>query len=181
MNRTTAKNLEKNKTFDRSVERASALAALKTEQVGAEKFVDRMNSLLANEFSIFTKTLKYHWNVTGPRFHSMHEFLDEQYNDLLGIIDDVAERIREVDGTPIGTLQEMSSFSVISEHPGRNPETTEMIEELVKGHEMISTQIRDMLGNFDSTWNDPGSEDFLTGLLKKHEQMAWMLKSHVRQ
>jgi starvation-inducible DNA-binding protein len=184
------------KTFEQPVERdrrkapeghrtASQEALLRslevTPGIGKDQgdFTYKMNSLLANEFALFTKTLKYHWNVQGPRFHSMHEFLDEQYNQLLKAVDGVAERIREIGQVPIGTLHEATRFSNIEERPGFQPEADQMLSNLVTGHEKVANQIREMIGDLQSQGTDPGTEDFLTSLLKQHEDMIWMLKSHI--
>lgn len=146
---------------------------------GTDRVTDCLNSLLANEFALFTKTLNFHWNVTGPRFHSVHKFLDDQYHDLLKVVDDVAERIREIGGNPMGTLTELQTSTSLVERPGVQPETSNMIADLMSDHESIQSQIKTILKEIDRGESDPGSEDFLTSLLKKHEKMAWMLKSHI--
>lgn len=141
--------------------------------------VDYLNSLLANEFSLFTKTLNYHWNITGPRFHSMHEFLDEQYHSLLVVVDEVAERIRQLDAFPKGTLKNFDRKSVLDDLKDTSPQTSMMISDLVNDHETIDRQIKVILKSLEKSANDPATEDMLAGLSKKHEEMKWMLKSHL--
>lgn len=140
---------------------------------------EALNSLLANEFTLFIKTLNYHWNVTGPRFHSVHKFLDDHYNALLVIVDDIAERIREIGDHPIGTIREIQNMSDLAERPGEQPITSKMISDLMSDHEAIQIQIKTILKRVSKSSNDPGTEDFLTSLLKKHEEMSWMLRSHI--
>lgn len=141
--------------------------------------VRELNRLLADEYTLFTKTLNYHWNITGPRFKSVHEFLETQYKDLLEMIDDVAERVREVGGYAIGTLEEIKGASTLPEQPKSYPQTSEMISNLRSDHMQIQKKIKSILSLLDERWDDPGSEDFLTSLLKKHEEMTWMLTSHL--
>lgn len=136
-----------------------------------------LNSLLANEYTLFTKTLKYHWNVTGPRFYSIHEFLEGHYKILLSAIDDLAERIREIKSHPIGTMMEFSERNSIVEHPGANPEASMMLVDLLKDHQTVQEQIQKILKHKKDLGMRPSSEDFLVGLLKQHEEMAWMLRS----
>ena len=57
---------------------------VKEEEVKETK--DFLNHLLANEYALFTKTLNYHWSVTGPRFKSLHTFLEGHYESLLAMI-----------------------------------------------------------------------------------------------
>lgn len=156
------------------------LEAGSLREVSSDRSMDtviRLNSLLSNEFALFTKTLNYHWNARGLNFSAIHEFLDNQYRELLEVIDNVAERVREVDGKPVGTLAEMHKLSSIKERPGVYPKTAEMISDLYLDHQAVQAQIKTMISDLSSD-RDPGTEDFLTGLLKRHETMAWMLKSH---
>ena len=53
-----------------------------------------LNTLLSDEYVLYTKTRNYHWNVTGPQFNDLHKFFEEQYTELNEIVDDVAERAR---------------------------------------------------------------------------------------
>ena len=53
-----------------------------------------LNTLLADEYVLYTKTRNYHWNVVGPQFNDLHKFFGEQYEQLDGFVDEVAERAR---------------------------------------------------------------------------------------
>jgi starvation-inducible DNA-binding protein len=59
-----------------------------------EGVVAILNTLLADEYLLYTKTRNYHWNVVGPQFNDLHKFFEAQYNELNKIVDDVAERSR---------------------------------------------------------------------------------------
>lgn len=69
-----------------------------------EGVVKILNTVLADEYVLYTKTKNYHWNVVGPQFHDLHKFLDAQYAELAEIVDDVAERARSLGGPALGTL-----------------------------------------------------------------------------
>ena len=53
------------------------------------------------------------------------------------------------------------------------------IPNLDADHETIINSLRRLIKDFDEKYKDIGSSDFLTGLLKQHEKMAWMLRSYV--
>ena len=78
-----------------------------------------LNRLLADEHVLYTKTRNYHWNVVGPRFHSLHEFFEEVYEQLAETIDETAENVRQFGGFACGTMKEFLQFARISEQPGR--------------------------------------------------------------
>jgi starvation-inducible DNA-binding protein len=138
-----------------------------------------INTVLADEFSLFTKTLNFHWNITGKRFHTLHTFLEEQYRELLEVMDEVAERVRIIGERPLSTVSEMYSATTLNESPGKVPNADHMLSELLKDHLTIQSNIKKALDSEDLFSDDPSTEDFLVGLLGKHEKMSWMLKSHV--
>ncbi|MDQ3831783.1 MAG: DNA starvation/stationary phase protection protein, partial [Candidatus Tectomicrobia bacterium] len=47
-----------------------------------EGVVAILNTLLSDEYLLYTKTRNYHWNVVGPQFHDLHKFFEAQYNAL---------------------------------------------------------------------------------------------------
>tara|TARA_B100001971_G_scaffold215192_1_gene259860 strand:- start:113974 stop:114471 length:498 start_codon:yes stop_codon:yes gene_type:complete len=143
------------------------------------RITDFLNNLLANEYALFTKTLNYHWNVTGPRFHSMHNFLEDQYKSLLTIMDDVAERVRVVGETPISTVSSLKNAMDITETNGERLSANDMLKDLFETHLMIQTSMKNLVKDESLFTDDPGTEDFLVGLLQTHEEMSWMIKSHL--
>lgn len=60
---------------------------------------DRLNAL--NDLAL---TLKHiHWNVVGPQFISVHTMLDPQVDAVRLMVDETAERIATLGGSPSGT------------------------------------------------------------------------------
>jgi starvation-inducible DNA-binding protein len=136
-----------------------------------------LNSLLADEYLLYTKTRNYHWNVVGLQFNDLHKFFEGQYEALDDIVDEVAERARTLGGPALGTLTEFSQQARLKEHPGHIPDAKTMIGNLLADHESTIRQLRDDLDTTMSTHHDAGTSDFLTGLMERHEKMAWMLRA----
>jgi starvation-inducible DNA-binding protein len=139
--------------------------------------VEILSTLLADEYVLYTKTRNYHWNVVGPQFNDLHKFFEAQYEALDGFIDEVAERARTMGGRAVGTLAEFLELSRLEEQPKRAPEAREMIADLLADHETIVRALRADLESAMTTHKDAGTSDFLTGLMEKHEKMAWMLRA----
>lgn len=148
-------------------------------QVNTKKVADELNKLLADEFVIYLKTLKFHWNIEGKDFHALHLFLEEQYNDLQTIVDEVAERIRKVGHFSNGSMKQFLSDTSLKEHAESGKISENMLSELVSDHESIIRNIRSLIDDFEEKYDDAGSADFLTGVMKSHEKMAWMLRSSI--
>ena len=142
-----------------------------------EGVVGILSKLLADEYVLYTKTRNYHWNVVGPHFTDLHKFFEDQYSQLSDDVDEIAERIRSLGGKTPATLTEFMKNSRIDEHPGEFPDTNSMVSNLVVDHEAIITNLRTDLETCDTKFHDIGTNDFLTGLMEKHEKTAWMLRS----
>lgn len=138
-----------------------------------------LGRLLADEYVLYTKTRKYHWNVAGPRFQPLHEFFKAQYTELEVIIDDVAERIPQLGGKAVSTLEEFGQIRRIKEDPGQYPDDNKMLANLLADHEAIIRTTRTDADTTAEEFHDMGTNDFLIGLVEQHEKMAWMIRAHL--
>ena len=138
-----------------------------------------LNTLLADEYILYTKTRNYHWNVVGKDFKERHEFFQEQYEKLDEMIDEIAERTRQLGGLTVATLNEFLQIAQLKENPGEYPSDLKMISNLLKDHESTIKYLRKSAEQCEEEYNDMGTNDFLIGLMEIHEKMAWMLRAHL--
>jgi starvation-inducible DNA-binding protein len=149
---------------------------------GARTAVARLlNALLADEYVLYTKTRSYHWNVVGPQFHDLHAFFQTQYEALDDVVDDVAERARTLGGRALGTLAELKAEARLAEQPGERPPAGRMLATLLADHEAVIRTLRQDLVACQDRHGDAGTSDFLTGLMERHEKMAWMLRAFLEE
>jgi starvation-inducible DNA-binding protein len=139
-----------------------------------------LNDLLADEYLLYTKTRNYHWNVVGPQFNDLHKFFEGQYEALDDVVDDVAERARALGGQAFGTLAEFVEHARLQEAPHHYPDARGMLAALLADHETLIRQLRGDLTTALDKHGDAGTSDFLTGLMEKHEKMAWMLRAFLQ-
>ena len=157
-----------------------AITALPTIDTGiSEKdrgeIADGLSHLLADTATLYFKTHGYHWNVTGPMFTSLHSLFEEQYRELYGTIDVVAERIRALGPYAPGSYRQLAKLSSVPEADGV-PEATAMVEDLALGHEQVARTARELLPVADQAGDQP-TVDLLSARLAAHEKAAWMLRS----
>lgn len=141
--------------------------------------VETLNKLLADEFLLYTKFRNYHWNVVGPHFRSLHELFEEQYEALEDIIDEVAENARQFGGLAKGTMTEFLRMSRLKEEPGKVPDARSMVQDLVNDHESVIRALRGDIERAEEEFHAADAADFLTGVLEKHNEMAWMLRAFI--
>ncbi|HEX5023875.1 MAG TPA: DNA starvation/stationary phase protection protein [Agriterribacter sp.] len=137
-----------------------------------------LNQVLADEHVLYNKTRSYHWNVEGPSFMELHKLYEAQYTELAEIIDEIAERIRTIGHYAEGRLKELLKLATLDE-PAVPTGFKQQIPSLDADHEQIINNLRKQIADFDEKYKDIGSSDFLTGVLKQHEKMAWMLRSYL--
>lgn len=144
-----------------------------------EEIVTLLNTLLADEYVLYTKTRNAHWNVTGPNFYELHKFFETHYEALDIIIDDIAERVRSLGHYALGTLKDFLNVTHMDEENQEFSNPTQIIQTLVNDHETIIRIIRNDVTPISEKYKDLGTADFVTGIMEQHEKMAWMLRAHI--
>ncbi len=157
-----------------------------TPDIGLEK--EKMNKLnkllkklLADEVVLTMKLRNYHWNVQGIYFTQLHELFEEQYEETFDIADEVAEYIRFYGGVSPGSLKEMIELTRLTETEGKLIDAKEMLKDLLNTHESIIKFLREDAAKAGSELGDPAVEDFMIGLVHKHQKMAWMIRVSIKE
>lgn len=140
---------------------------------------EKLNVLLADETVLYIKTRGYHWNIEGSEFAALHAFYEEQYKALEVIIDAVAERVRKIGHYSVASMKEYTKMTNLTE-PEMTSDMKKQLTNLLEDHETISRELRELIPPVEDKYKDVGTADFLTGLLQDHEEMAWMIRAHLK-
>lgn len=145
----------------------------------ASEIVQILEVILASENVMNLKIRKYHWNVEGVHFYDYHKFFEELYNESSDSIDEIAERIRALWLHTIASFSEYLKLSVIAEDMDSYGTDRKMLTRLLEDKETMIKLLRESI---TKVWElaDVGTEDFLTGLIQKHEKNAWILRSMLK-
>ena len=134
-----------------------------------------LTKVLADSFAVYLKTHGYHWNVRGPEFFTLHNLLEQQYTEIWGALDDIAERIRALGILAPQGYATFGNLTAIKDgDPEQNAEA--MLKELMRDHETLIATTRDTLSLADDA-GDEATADLMTQRLAEHEKFAWMLRS----
>ena len=134
-----------------------------------------LSRLLADSYTLYLKTHNYHWNVTGPQFNTLHQMFEQQYTELAGAVDEIAERIRALGVKAPGSYTAFSGLTNVAESDGQES-AEEMIRQLVIGQEAVVRTSREVFPAAEDA-NDEPTADLLTQRMQIHEKNAWMLRS----
>lgn len=138
-----------------------------------------LSTILADEMTLYIKTRKFHWNVSGESFMELHRLFEGQYKQLEEYIDEIAERIGKLGAKTIGTLSEFSEARTLKEAPGEYSSQKHMLEELLDNHETMVRHIRKQVAACSEKYEDAGTADFLTGIMEEHETISWVLRRYL--
>jgi starvation-inducible DNA-binding protein len=134
---------------------------------------DRLNAL--NDLAL---TLKHvHWNVTGPNFIAVHTMLDPQVDAVRAMVDETAERIATLGGSPTGTPGALVRERDWDDYSIGRAGTLEHLGAL----DVVYTGIIDAQRRaVDATEElDPVSQDMLIGHSAQLEQFHWFVRAHL--
>ncbi len=134
--------------------------------------------VFADEYVLYTKTRKAHWNLESPDFYSVHKFFESQFEEIDDKIDRVAERIRQLGHFPPATLGEIIKLTSLTEQTTEKNDSQGFIKDLLNDHESIIVTMRALVKQF-ADHGDDGTSDFICGLMEEHEKMAWFLRAHL--
>jgi starvation-inducible DNA-binding protein len=140
---------------------------------------EALSNVLADTYALYLKTHSYHWNVTGPEFPQLHALFEEHYRDMWGALDEIAERIRAL-GVFTPPPARLAASSGIAADDGPPPSASQMVKNLLDGHEALIRRARVALDAADDA-DDDASEDLLTQRIRTHEKTAWMLRAMTQQ
>jgi starvation-inducible DNA-binding protein len=139
---------------------------------------DDLKTLLATEYAFVIKTQNFHWNVEGPDFAQYHNFFQELYEEVYGIIDQTAEYIRTLDVYAPGSFERFTELSVIMGQT-KIPRAMLMIQELLDDNSAI-LQILTQTFQSATDENNEGIANFIAERMDAHNKHAWMLRSFLK-
>ncbi len=139
------------------------------------EIVQGLSRVLADSYTLMLKTLNFHWNVKGPMFRTLHLMFEEQYNELLPAVDQVAERILVLGHPAPASYRQFAELASIEEEEGV-PAALDMVRALKDGHEAVARTARGALGAAEKA-EDEATVDLLVQRMQTHEKTAWMLRA----
>lgn len=138
-----------------------------------------LNKVVATQGVFYIRLHQFHWYVKGPHFFTLHEKLEELYDDVTADLDLVAERMIILGSEPYSTLGEFVEHSVIKENAeDKKLSADEMVDAVVKDLRTLIELYDEGIELTDQTGDFP-SNDILIGLKTKAEQMIWMFNAYL--
>lgn len=136
--------------------------------------VPALLAVLSDTVTLYLKTWNYHWNIVGPGFYQLHKILNDQYDELAGAVDEIAEQARS-----LGTLVPVDfPDSTKIDRGANNINWQEMIKQLIEDNQKVLDSV-DYAITFAEQVDDQGTLTLLADRVNAHKKAMWMLKALV--
>jgi starvation-inducible DNA-binding protein len=139
----------------------------------ANETVNSLQELLASLQVYYTNLRGYHWNVKGIEFFGAHAKFEEYYDDAAEKVDEVAERILMLSGTPAHNFSQYLKVSAIKE-TGVVTGTKEIMKEILNALKTLIALERKILKNASEA-GDEGTVALMSDYIAGQEKTVWML------
>jgi starvation-inducible DNA-binding protein len=117
-----------------------------------------------------------HWNVVGPAFKPVHEFLDEMVAEYREWYDVVAERLTAVGGEPDGRSATIAGNTPLPPLPAGPIDDQAALAAFDERVTLVAADVRARVDRIRDI--DPATQDVLIEILRGLEKQRWMLRAH---
>lgn len=140
------------------------------------KLAEKLNQLLADYMMFYQNSRGLHWNIRGEKFFELHVKFEELYTNLLLKVDEIAERILTLGGTPLHTFQDYGSSSKIK--PIKNvSKADEAVREILNAFSVILPSQR-LLLTLSTEAGDEGTNALMSDYIREQEKLVWMYSAY---
>ncbi|GLT14707.1 Dps family protein [Vibrio algivorus] len=140
--------------------------------------VDDLNQLLADYQILYTNVRGYHWNIKGRDFFELHAKFEEIYNDLVLKVDEIAERILTLGGTPVHAFSRYLEMSDLEETLNVS-NGTEAVGNILSAYRVLLTKQRQIVKTAADV-DDEGTVSLMSDYISQQEKESWMLNAYLQ-
>lgn len=142
---------------------------------GAKKVASGLNQLLADYHLFYMNLRGYHWNVKGRHFFVLHGKFEELYNGVEEKIDEIAERMLQLDVEPTSAFSDYLKTAKLKEE---NSKITgkEMLTNVLEAFKYFIATQRNLIKTAEAI-GDVATIDLINGYITEQEKTVWMLTS----
>jgi starvation-inducible DNA-binding protein len=133
-----------------------------------------LNALLADVFAVYLKTKNFHWHMSGPHFRDYHLLLDGHGDQLFGITDEIAERVRKIGGITIRSIGHIARLQRVADNDAEFVTPSDMRSELLDDEKALVLAMRSVHALCDDA-GDVASASALETWIDQAQRRAWFL------
>ena len=134
----------------------------------------KLNEVLSDVFALYLKTKNFHWHVSGSHFRDYHLLLDEQGDQIFAITDDIAERVRKIDGLTLRSIGNIARLQTLKDNNEDFVAPHDMLRELMNDNKALVASMREAHEIADKG-GDVATTSLLENWIDEAERRTWFL------
>ena len=166
------------KTQNNTAEIKETMNAIGLNTDKTEHLINGLNELLANYQVFYMNVRGFHWNIKGSKFFELHVKYEELYNDLELKIDEVAERVLMLGGTPLHTFEDYLQLAEVKRHKNVT-DADGSVNGILDGFQTILLKQRNILEISDAA-DDEGTNALMSDYIREQEKLVWMYSAFMK-
>src|SRR5262245_4154018 len=139
----------------------------------------QLNQLLADTMTLRDLYKKSHWQVAGPTFHQLHLLFDKHYDEQVGLVDSIAERIQLLGGVSLAMAHDVAEMTQIERPPRGREAAPVQISRLLDAHQIVIRQTRKFARRAVELGDDGTNDLLVSDVLRTNELQVWFLSEHL--
>ena len=143
------------------------------------QMIENLNQHLADLFDLTSQVKQSHWNVKGKDFYQLHKLFDELAEQLLELVDLVAERATALGGYATGTARMAAASSRLPEIPTDINKGMDYVEALAERYAALGGTVRRAIDEADEA-GDLGTSDLFTEVVRVLDKHLYFLEAHLQ-
>jgi DNA-binding ferritin-like protein len=144
---------------------------LRLDREETERVIDALSVDHAGSFNLFYLLRKHYWTAEGAEFHEVAEFLEDAYERVRSINDDLAVRIVELGGVPPNTPPTIQDHAEVHLEAEDLYDLRASLEGDLEGYATLVASMREHVGLAEEL-GDSGTGERLRDHLRDLEEDA---------
>lgn len=142
------------------------------DKAKSKQLSEKLNNLLADYMVFYQNTRGLHWNIKGPKFFELHLKFEELYDNLILKVDEIAERILTLGGTPLHTFDDYTKNASIKSKKNIS-DADKSIKLILESFETVLIKQRELL-ELSGEAADEGTNALMSDYIREQEKLVWM-------
>lgn len=143
-----------------------------------EELIQALKVVLADTVTFGMKAHQYHWNVEGSDFYSNHKFFEAIYEEAEGAVDDIGEKIRQLDAYAPLSPRRIAELTNLQDTDVA-PDYIVMVRNLYNDNNAILSQLMKTY-TLAERFNEIGHSNYLQDRTMAHKQLQYFLRSTLK-
>lgn len=142
-----------------------------------DQLVNLLNQALADAIDLQLQAKQAHWNVKGENFIALHELFDKVADEAHEYADMLAERVVQLGGIALGTLQTVAIASRLTLYPKDIQCSKLHVAALATAVATVADNARQLIDISDEL-GDKVTADMCTEIARGLDKLRWFVGAH---